>query len=208
MIRYSGLRRKKIGIRMARRPPISERREQQETLASHDPVAPVAEANDWISQWIAEWGDALARFVLSYTHDRELAQDIAQETFWRLYQWHEAHPHQTIHGGWLFTTARHLIIDAHRRRHLPRNGGEGERIESPASAMDQQIVQRLAVQTVLDHLRPTDRECLWLFYYQSLSIAQIAQILQLSEAGVRVRLYRARKRFAQLWKEDDHAPQG
>jgi len=56
------------------------------------------EGANWINQWIADWGDTIARFVLSHTHDRQLAQNIAQETFWRIYQWHEHHPHQVVRG--------------------------------------------------------------------------------------------------------------
>ncbi len=158
---------------------------------------------NWINQWIADWGDTIARFVLSQTHDRQLAQDIAQETFWRLYQWHERHPRQVVHGGWLFTTARHLIIDARRKNRTVSDGLRVEEVRSSDPLMEQQVVQRLAVEDALRHLAPGDQECLWLFYYQSLSVAEIAPILGLSETGVRTRLHRARRRFAQVWKEND-----
>lgn len=160
----------------------------------------------WIDQWIANWGDTIAQFVLSKTHDRHLAQDIVQETFWRLYQWHERHPRQDVRAGWLFTTARHLIIDARRKNPPAPDGQRIEEVIASGPLMEQQVVQRLAVEDVLMHLAPLDQECLWLFYYQSLSVAEIAAIVGISETGVRTRLHRARRRFAHIWKEAHDEP--
>ena len=65
---------------------------------------------------VHEWGDKIAQFALALTHDPDAAQAIAQETFVRLERWHAAHPERPISGGWLYTTARHLIVDQSRRR--------------------------------------------------------------------------------------------
>ena len=174
---------------------------------SRDNKSPVAgEHMAWIQPWIEEWGDTLARFVLWHTHDRELAQDIAQETFWRLHQWHERHPHNPVSGGWLFATARRIMIDGHRKKRVMADGRCVDEAIDGDPLMEQRVVQRLAVEDVLTHLAPIDRECLWLFYYQSLSVAEIAPILRLSETGVRTRLHRARRRFAQVWKENQDEP--
>lgn len=163
-----------------------------------------AEDAEWIAPWIAEWGDVIARFALSYTHNRETAQDIAQETFWRLHQWHVAHPDHPIHGGWLYTTARRLIIDQQRTlashtQHVPLHADIAD-MEPP---MEEQLTRKIAVQQIIDTFPSVDQECLWLFYYQSWSIAEIAQTLQLSPSAVKTRLHRARQRFAHLWKEDE-----
>lgn len=176
-------------------------------MRSPKPTGPPSDEEAlWINPWIAEWGDTIARFVLTHTHDRQLAQDIAQETFWRLYQWHERHPRRVVHGGWLFTTARHLIIDARRKNRAAPDSLRVEEIRYSDPLMEQQVVQRLAVEDALMHLAPEDQECLWLFYYQSLSVAEIAAMVGISETGVRSRLHRARRRFAHVWKEDNDAP--
>lgn len=159
----------------------------------------------WIEQWIEEWGDTIARFALSYTQDRALAQDIAQETFWRLHQWHQAHPQQHVHGGWLFTTAHRLVIDERRRRRETPSEHVAEFRVSSERPLDQDVTQRLAVQQILDQMSDVDRECLWLFYYRAWTVAEIARAQTLSETAVRSRLHRERQRFAQLWKEDHDA---
>jgi len=159
------------------------------------------EGSEWIAPWVAEWGDKIAQFALAFTHDPEAAQDIAQETFLRLEEWHAAHPERQIHGGWLYTTARHLLIDHNRGRRrrpeVPWEGGAGAGQEVPS--FETTVATRLSVQRTLDGLRPSDRECLFLFYYQEWSIAEIAQHLGVSAVTVRGRLFRARQRFARAW---------
>lgn len=51
--------------------------------------------------------------------DRAIAEDVLQETFWRL--WKSAASYDAQRGsftGWLFRIARNLAIDVHRRTHV------------------------------------------------------------------------------------------
>src|SRR5215216_4741788 len=51
--------------------------------------------------------------------DQALAEDVLQETFWRV--WQSAATYQSQRGsftGWLFRIARNLAIDAYRRRNV------------------------------------------------------------------------------------------
>ena len=67
--------------------------------------------------------DRYAPMVLSFTlkvvGDKPAAEDILQETFWRV--WRSAATYQPKSGsftGWLFRIARNLAIDAYRRRNV------------------------------------------------------------------------------------------
>jgi RNA polymerase sigma factor (sigma-70 family) len=156
---------------------------------------------EWISPWIEEWGDKIAQFAYAFTHDADTAQDIAQETFLRLEQWHNAHPERRVHGGWLYTTARHLLIDKSRQRQrrpeVSWEDGGGAAPET--TSFETTVATRLSVERTLDALAPSDRECLLLFYYQDWSIDEISRHLGVKPATVRGRLFRARQRFAKAW---------
>ena len=66
----------------------------------------------------AEHGDALfAHAVRLCDGDRQRAEDLVQETLLRAWRHPEAlDPDRGSARAWLFTTARHLAIDAWRRR--------------------------------------------------------------------------------------------
>lgn len=159
--------------------------------------------NEWIAPWIKEFGDKIVQFLYTYTRDHGLSEDLSQEVFVRLYRYHSLHPHRAIHGGWLYTTARRLVIDTHRkaRRHPEEaETGDNESRWFRNDGFEQEITTRLAVQQAIGHLPRRDRECLWLFYYQAWSVPEIATALNLSEMNVRTRLHRARKHFAHVWR--------
>lgn len=162
-------------------------------------------SEEWIARWVREFGTPITQFLYTFTRDRELAQDLAQDTFVRLYRFHAANPARGVHAGWLYTTARRLAIDAQRRRQRqpetlwdPQSTESGIAIPGDPDIEDT-VTRRLAVQATLDRLPRRDREILWLFYYQGWSVRSIAQRMHRSEDGVRMRLHRARQRFAKLW---------
>lgn len=154
----------------------------------------------WVNGWVNEWGDKVIQFAYVYVRDRGQAQDIAQESFLKLYQWRLAHPHGTVSVGWLFKVTRNLAIDAGRRH------GKELSIEKWARELGdnaEDLAVRVTVQDVLERLPLRDRQVLWLFYYGDRSIAEISRDLSISPNGVRLRLFRARQRFSQQWKRGE-----
>ncbi len=151
------------------------------------------------AQWMEAWGDRIVRFAYVYTGDNGTAQDIAQETFLRLYDRMRAGA--VIKPAWLFRVARNVAVDAMRRQQRHQNAQAQlarERLSVDTST------DRAVVRQVIDTLPETDRMCLVLYYFADWSLEEIARELSLSPAALKARLHRARVRFAQAWKEDDN----
>lgn len=166
-----------------------------------DPTQPAG--RDALTSWIDTYGDRLVQFLWTLTHDAELAQDLAQETFLRLLRQQRAAPGTVIHAGWLYTVARRLAIDhvRQRQRHpeaLTDDAGGGTGAGAP------EVGLRAAVDDLLDRLSATDREILMLFYYQQWTTDEIAAHYRMPAATVRTRLHRARERFRRLWEGHGH----
>lgn len=146
---------------------------------------------------VQQWGDALVRLAYGYLADSAEAQDIAQEAMLRYYQQWERKGH-SLSVGWLYTVTRHLAIDEQRRRR--RTVLVAQIPEPRPSEGEGRVEEQLDVRAIRESLSPLDQVCLWLFYDEDYSLRDIAQVLHKSPASVRVRLVRARKRFAHEWK--------
>ncbi|MHB1955306.1 MAG: RNA polymerase sigma factor [Sulfobacillus sp.] len=151
-----------------------------------------------VDAWVIAWGDKLVKFAALYTHDPDLAQDIAQETFIELYRLTLRQPDLDIHPGWLYRVARNKIRDYARRKML---SGKAASV-SEGSAVSDGWTVRVLVQDALVRLSRMDQECLWLFYYLDLPVDEISSLLRIPPASVRGRLYRARRRFKAIWGDD------
>lgn len=151
----------------------------------------------WLNPWLDEYSDRLLSFVLSYTQDRDIAHDIVQETFLRLYQEHSRKPWRTLHAGWLYTVARRLTIDHYRQhRVLVLTATVPERARDIGHL-------NLEIDAILRDLPGLDRELLLLFYYQDWPLAKLADHYKIPVDTVKSRLHRARRRFQRLWKDGE-----
>jgi RNA polymerase sigma-70 factor (ECF subfamily) len=157
---------------------------------------------------VARWEKPLFAFAWRYLHDRADAQDLATETFVRLYHHRERiHPDAKL-SAWLFTTLGNLCRNQHRwrRRHptvsldaTPNEHDPGDLASRPTSAAlppDRALEndERLrALAAALDRLPHDMKTALLLHHFERLSYREIAAVVGCSERGVETRLYRARR---------------
>lgn len=142
-------------------------------------------------------------FVFRLTGDASGAEDIAQETFVRAYRnLHRFSFRQSSDrfSTWLFQLARHLAIDAMRRRQRrPAQSlevtPEGQVIADPSDPSNQaDLAERSAlIAAVISELPEDQRTALVLSVYEDLSYAEIASVMETTEKSVEARLYRARQ---------------
>jgi RNA polymerase sigma factor (sigma-70 family) len=112
---------------------------------------------------------------------------------------------------WLYGVARRVLAN-HRRGHLRRER-LSERLRHRiadtvliAADPGPQVTERLAVRAALARLGELDREVLTLTVWEGLSSVEAAEVLDLSPAAVRIRLFRARARLRELISQDSGLP--
>jgi RNA polymerase sigma-70 factor, ECF subfamily len=149
----------------------------------------------------------LLRLILQFVRDEDLAEDLAQETFVRVYKTFDQFDPSRRFGPWLFRIGVNLTLDYLRRQ--KRRGwwslfseSNSERSPDPAVS-DPRVQQELAqeVQFVLDQLPEAYRTVLVMRDLENFSTSEIAAILNRKEATIRWRLAEARSKFQQLWKK-------
>jgi RNA polymerase sigma-70 factor (ECF subfamily) len=148
------------------------------------------------------------QFLYRMLGDEQDANDLAQETFVRVYRHRER-----FDGGkfttWLYTIASNLARNEYRRRgrhpvvslqaeSADRDSCLEDVLPSPgagpreaAEAQEQQDGVRAAVQELPDELREAIVLCEW----EDMSAADAAAVLQTTSRAIESRLYRARRRL-------------
>jgi RNA polymerase sigma-70 factor (ECF subfamily) len=148
--------------------------------------------------------DRTARGVWAYlariTGDRQMADDLLQETFYRFLRAAATHDSEAHRRNSLYRIATNLARDA-RRRSLTHpladvEGGDIERV--PAHDNPRATERRTDFTRAMSRLKPRERAMLWLAYAEGASHREIADALGLRPASMKLLLFRARRRLAAL----------
>lgn len=127
------------------------------------------------------------------------AEDLLQDTLLRAYENLARYRPKWPFATWLFTIARRLSINAHRRRCLATN------CEALASAMAETPTPERQVADEEDRRRLWDiaeeslseqqHATLWLYYVEEMPVKDIAQVLGRSRVAAKTMLFRARQKL-------------
>ena len=142
------------------------------------------------------YGADVFRFALYLTGDRDEAEDVASETFVRLWTSSAQIRTESV-KGYLLTIARNVYL--HERRRQIRNTGVSGDIHDPARGVHETLEQRdqlAATSAQLATLPEINRAALLMHATQDMSYQEIAEALGLSLASVKVRIHRARLALA------------
>lgn len=128
----------------------------------------------------------------------EDAEDLVQDTFFKLYRNLAGYDPAYRFSTWLYTSAGRLAIDSYRKNAKARERLGGERVEDPPDPAAR-VEDGSGASEVWDAARALggDRfRVLWLRYGEDLSVEEIAAVLGRTRLAVRVLLHRARTSLA------------
>lgn len=143
--------------------------------------------------------DPIYRFLLARLGNQAEAEDLAARTFLTAYEKLHTYSHRGSFQAWLFRIARNYYID-----HLRHAGVES--VYQPQLLSDTEPdppeisfkrERQAALQKAFASLEPEEQELLQLRFSAELPFADIAEILNKSEAGVKKTTYRLLARLRQ-----------
>jgi RNA polymerase sigma factor (sigma-70 family) len=147
--------------------------------------------------------DAVARYALRRTDSPDDAVDVLGETFMTAWRRLDDVPDGPDAARlWLYGVARRVLANQRRgaaRRELLVTKLRGEFTEAAAA---RPAADTGAVRNAFARLSDDDRELLSLTGWEGLSPGEVAEVLGCRAGAVRVRLHRARKRFARALAEE------
>lgn len=159
--------------------------------------------------WIDRHAEALFRYALLQTRDREAAEECVQETFVSALGARDAFRGQATERTWLVGILRHKICDHFRRRQRERPTDDpeaearvaamftagGDWRESPQRWPDWALAREefwADFRNCLAKLPPRMGDLFCLREIQGLNAPEICKVMEISETNLWVQLHRAR----------------
>ena len=143
--------------------------------------------------------DKIYRYCYFKLYDKQLAQDITQETFLRFYQQGLSFDHGR-ELPYLYTIAKNLCIDEFRKQAVDSI----EELESEATSDPaEEWIDMLVLRSIVSNLPNDEQELLFLRYVNELPITSICKITGLSRFAVYRRLSKALK-----WLKEELVKEG
>jgi RNA polymerase sigma-70 factor (ECF subfamily) len=143
-------------------------------------------------------------YLVRVSADPSLAEDLMQESYVR-YLCAAGAPSLAADGQsaarlYLFRIATNLLRDYWRR---PRPASIEEIPEEffAASANTAQSESQILLGPALRQMKPRERQLLWLAHAEGYSHREIAQVMGVASASIRLMLFRARRKIAALLRE-------
>jgi RNA polymerase sigma-70 factor (ECF subfamily) len=152
--------------------------------------------------------------VYRMVRDRELAEDLAQETFVKALNAIESYRPEFKFSSWIFKIANNAAIDHLRRRELDTLSLDGspnaetpdaveatalqvsDRTETPLEELEARELGG-AIEVAIGQLRPEYRACILLRHVEGRPYEEIAEMLSLPLGTVKTYIHRARNELRQ-----------
>ncbi len=149
---------------------------------------------------LARYRKPLFSFIFRMLGDFHKAQDIFQETFFRVFRYAYRYDESQKFSSWLYRIAHNLCIGEMRKRKRSETIFEEkdakELVEHPDEMTPNKELENKEMEQIIEKailkLTESQREVLILREYQKLSYEEIAQITSMSIPAVKSCLHRAR----------------
>lgn len=139
----------------------------------------------------------LYRFLFHMTRQKELSEDMVQNIFLRMLKYPGGFTGFGEFKTWMYHIARNTVYDHFRKvKRTPVHSDmknyeeiiEGEQYSDAQLEKEQEL---MTLEKAMANLSDENRELLILCRFQELKYHQIAQILNITEGAVKVRVHRA-----------------
>jgi len=136
----------------------------------------------------------LLRYLIAVTRTRDVAEDLLQETYCRFLTVRLPAMDESQTRNYLFRIATNLMRDGWRRSRGQPSPADPIEIPAPTPHVE----RRLGLRQAFGRLKPRERQLLWLAYVEGSNHQEIAQHTGLQPGSIRLLLFRARRKLADL----------
>lgn len=159
-------------------------------------------AEQEIERMITEYGDAVLRMCYLYLKDYHLAEDAAQEAFIKALKHYDSFHRKSSEKTWLTKIAINCCKNIMRMNWFRLGCWKlEENMQTVVTDPIENVLERDSITRAIQSMEVQDREVIILYYYQELSMKEIAQVIGKSENLTIQRVNRARKKLRKILME-------
>jgi RNA polymerase sigma-70 factor (ECF subfamily) len=165
-----------------------------------------------IKELVETYQQSVYHLCYRMLHEPTEAEDAAQEALVKAVTNLGSYDVERPFRPWLFRIASNECIDRIRRRKdaisLDGMGEDGAWEWKPGNSPNPEAQflrheQQAQVRAMLEHLSPTDRMVVTLFYWEDMSYAEIEEVTDLTISAIKSRLFRARRSLAEHMVQEE-----
>ncbi|MBL4904986.1 MAG: RNA polymerase sigma factor [Flavobacteriaceae bacterium] len=145
--------------------------------------------------------------AIKMTKSREDAEEISQDSFIKAYRYLPKFKGDSKFSTWLYKISYNTCLDSIKKNAYLRNQVVIDEITENQIVSLENILdgiekeeRAVVINNCLDQLAEDEKAVLVFFYFKELSLKEIVEITSISEANVKVKLHRARKKLLSIVK--------
>ena len=141
----------------------------------------------------------LYNFIYRYTHNRDDAEDLVQDTFIKAFKNFHRYDDRYAFASWLFTIGRRTVYNHYRSKKNTQTL-DFDLVESSASpdVVVESDDQNCLIWESVKELKETYQEVLYLKYSEDLSVKEISKVLNKTQTNIKILLFRARNQLRKI----------
>lgn len=149
-----------------------------------------------------EYADVVYRLCLYKTSKEDVAHDLTQETFFRLWKTLSSEKEVAKPKQYIYQIARNLIVDYYKSNksvsldELQEEGFEPRSHENPAALLSDVSILKEAIETMDKEFR----DVVYMRFIEDIPVKEIALILDISENLASVRINRGKKKLQEKFE--------
>lgn len=154
--------------------------------------------DEGIVEIIRDYKDGLILFLNGYVRDIGLAEELAEDTFFRLVTRKPRFKEKYSFKTWLYTIGRNLAVSHIRQMKKSSQAFEGvmDQLSDDEADLEKSYLtqeQRITVHRALSRIRPEYGQALYLKFFEELTNEQIAHVQKKSRRQVENLIYQAKQ---------------
>lgn len=159
------------------------------------------------SELVARYQDFVFTIAIRIVKVREEAEEVAQDSFIKAFEALSSYRGEAKFSSWLYRIVYRKALDYLRKQKRAKvyevieeiTEGEMEPIENALEFL--QMKERTEIiQKCLEQLPEQESAIITFYYFEELSVKEIAEITKLSQDNIKVKLHRSRKKLFELLK--------